>query len=432
MTYEEALHMIENTATFGGKPGLRRIRALCRRLGDPQDSMRVVHITGTNGKGSTAAMTASVLRSAGYRVGLFVSPYVDDFRERIQFDGDLIPKEDLVRELENLLPHIAALREQGFMHPTQFEMETAMAFSYFARRHCDYAVIEAGVGGLGDCTNIVTTTDAAVLTSISLDHTAVLGPTITDIARDKCGIIKEGCEVVTTPGQPEEALAVMREAAAAQQADLTIPDMDAVEILSRTLTGSRIRYRGQELYIPLAGEYQIRNAVTAAEVCQALIRRGAALTPEHIAQGISSARMPGRFETVREQPLCILDGGHNPGAIDALCRTLDESLDGRRLIVVMGMFADKDYTGCVRKIAARASTFIATSSGQPRSQEAQTLAGIAKTQCHDVAWNPDIRRACQVALRLAKPRDVILVSGSIYNIAPARAALTESFSGGEE
>ncbi len=424
MTYEEALSTIENTVSFGGKPGLRRIRALCARLGDPQDSMRIVHITGTNGKGSTAAMTASVLRCAGYRVGLFVSPYVDDFRERIQFDGALIPKEELVRELETLLPHIKALREQGFMHPTQFEMETAMAFDYFARKRCDFAVIEAGVGGRGDCTNIVKTTDVAVLTSISLDHTAVLGPTIRDIARDKCGILKPGCEAVTTPRQPEEALSVIRQAADAMDVPLTVPDMERVTLLSRSLTGSRIVYDGMELYVPMAGEYQIRNAITVAEVCRALARRGYRITPEIIADGIAAAVMPGRFETVRELPLCILDGGHNPGAIEALCRNLDESLDGRRLLVVMGMFADKDYRDCVKNIASRADVFIATSSGQPRSQEARTLADIAKQYCQDVNWNPDIRVACQVALSLAGPEDVILVCGSIYNIAPARAALT--------
>ena len=212
MTYNEALAYIESTVTFGGKPGLRRIRALCELLGNPQDKVRVVHITGTNGKGSTAAMTASILRRAGYRVGLFVSPYVDDFRERIQLDGELIPREDLVRDLEDMIPYINYLREQGFMHPTQFEMETAMAFSYFARKKCDIAVVEAGVGGLMDCTNIVRTTEVAVLTSISLDHTAVLGPTITDITQDKSGIIKEGCDTVITPGQPEEAVSVIRSA----------------------------------------------------------------------------------------------------------------------------------------------------------------------------------------------------------------------------
>ena len=426
MTYEEALNTIETTASFGAKPGLRRIRALCERLGNPQDRLRIVHITGTNGKGSTAAMTASVLRAAGYRVGLFVSPYVDDFRERIQMNGELIPKEDLVRQLEQLQPHIAALREQGFQHPTQFEMETAMAFSWFAEKQCDYAVIEAGVGGLMDCTNIVTTTDVAVLTSISLDHTAVLGPTVADIARDKSGIIKEGCETVITPAQPEDAVTVIKEEAARKNARLTVPDMEKTEVVKRTLTGSCVRYDGLTLEIPLAGEVQIRNAVTAAEVCRALVRRGAALTPAHIEAGIAAVHMPGRFETVRRVPLCVLDGGHNPGAIDALCRTLDEGLQGRRLIVIMGMFADKDYVSCVQKVASRADTFLATSSGQPRSQEARTLAGIAGRFCADVAWNPEIEGACRVALGLAKPKDVILVCGSIYNIAPARAALTRA------
>lgn len=426
MTYHEALAYIEGTVTFGGKPGLRRIRALCEQMGNPQDKVRVVHITGTNGKGSTAAMTASVLRRAGYRVGLFVSPYVDDFRERIQLDGALIPRDELVRELEDLLPQIAALRERGFMHPTQFEMETAMAFSYFARKKCDFAVVEAGVGGLMDCTNLVETTDVAVLTSISLDHTAVLGPTVADIARDKCGIIKDGCDTVITPYQPEKAVTMIETACRERGARLTVPDMARVEVLARTLTGSRIRYDGAELYVPLAGEYQIRNAVTVVEICRALARRGYAISPDAIAEGVSAAHMPGRFETVRNTPLCILDGGHNPGAIEALCRNLDETLGGKRLVVVMGMFADKDYVSCVKAIASRASLFIATSSGQPRSQEARTLAGIAKQYCRDVCWNPDVGVAARVALGLASHGDVILVCGSIYNIAPARAALTAS------
>ena len=423
MTYREALSYIESTVTFGGKPGLRRIRALCERMGNPQDRMRVVHITGTNGKGSTAAMTASVLRRAGYRVGMFVSPYVDDFRERIQLDGELIPRDDLVRELEMLIPHINALRERGFMHPTQFEMETAMAFSYFARKNCDFAVIEAGVGGAMDCTNILRTTDVAVLTSISLDHTAVLGPTVAEIAWDKSGIIKDGCETVITPYQPDEAVSVIETVCRQRGSNLTIPDMTHVEVLARTLTGSRVTYDGVELYVPMAGEYQVRNAVTVVEVCRALARRGYAVTQDAVVEGISAAHMPGRFETVRNTPLCILDGGHNPGAIEAVCRNLDESLGGRRLLAVMGMFADKDYRSCVQKVASRAGLFIATSSGQPRSQEARVLAGIAKQYCRDVSWNPDISVAARVALGLASHNDVILVCGSIYNIAPARAVL---------
>ena len=423
MTYREALTYIESTVTFGGKPGLRRIRALCELMGNPQDKVRVIHITGTNGKGSTAAMTASVLRQAGYHVGLFVSPYVDDFRERIQFDGELIPREDLVRELEEMIPYVNYLREQGFLHPTQFEMETAMAFSYFARKQCDFAVVEAGVGGLMDCTNVVKTTEVAVLTSISLDHTAVLGPTIADIALDKSGIIKDGCDTVITPLQPEEARTVIETACREHHARLTVPDMGRVMVQSRALSGSQVIYDGEELYIPLAGEYQIRNAVTVVEICRALQRRGFAIPKEAIAKGISMTRMPGRFETVRNTPLCILDGGHNPGAVEALCRNLDESLRGRRLIAIMGMFADKDFMSCVKNVASRADVFIATSSGQPRSQEARTLAGIAKRDCHEVYWNPDIETAARIALSLASYGDVILVCGSIYNIAPARAVL---------
>lgn len=423
MTYNEALTYIESAATFGSKPGLRRIRALCELMGNPQDKLRVIHITGTNGKGSTASMTASVLKKAGYRVGLFMSPYVYNFRERIQLDGEMISQNDLVRELEELIPYINYIREQGFMHPTGFEMETAIAFSYFARKKCDFAVIEVGIGGILDCTNIVTTTEVAVLTSISLDHTALLGPTIADIARDKSGIIKEGCDVVITPDQPEEAVQVIAAECISKNVKLTVPDMDKAQVISRSITDSYINYGGTELYIPVAGEYQIRNAVTVLEICRVLARRGFNITDEAVAEGISSVRIPGRFELVRNNPLCILDGGHNPGALEALCRNLDDTLNNRRLIVVMGMFADKDYTSCVEKIASRAGTFIATSSGQPRSQEAQTLAKVAGKYCTDVCWNPDIAAASKVALGLASNNDVILVCGSIYNIAPARAAL---------
>ena len=238
MTYEQAVSYIETIRTFGTKPGLRRVRALCARMGEPQDRLRAIHITGTNGKGSTASFIRAVLQEAGYTTGLYTSPYVDDFRERIQYNGELIPQEDLIEEVERADACVRTLKNLGYMQPGQFELETAMAFDYFARKNCDFAVIEVGVGGKNDCTNILKTTMAAVLTSISLDHTAALGPSVRDIAREKAGIIKPGGATVCIAGQHPDAVEEIQRAAVAVNSPLTLCSLDGVDLIRRDLDGT--------------------------------------------------------------------------------------------------------------------------------------------------------------------------------------------------
>lgn len=423
MTYEQAVSYIETIRTFGTKPGLRRVRALCARMGEPQDRLRAIHITGTNGKGSTASFIRAVLQEAGYTTGLFMSPYVDDFRERIQYNGELIPQEDLIEEVERADACVRTLKNLGYMQPGQFELETAMAFDYFARKNCDFAVIEVGVGGKNDCTNILKTTMAAVLTSISLDHTAALGPSVRDIAREKAGIIKPGGATVCIAGQHPDAVEEIQRAAVAVNSPLTLCSLDGVDLIRRDLDGTDFTYCGLNLRLRMPGMHQVKNAVCAVETMFALRAQGVQIPDAAIEAGIASVKAPGRQEALGSAPLCLLDGGHNPGAIGALTALLDETLGARRLITVMGMFADKDYAACVREIASRSTVFIASSSGQPRSQEAQVLAALAQRDCMQVYARVRIEDAVDLALKLALPGDVVLVCGSIYNIAPARAVI---------
>lgn len=423
MNYEETLAYIHSTLKFGSKPGLSRIRALMEASGNPQKKCAFVHITGTNGKGSTTMFTTNILREAGYRVGTFISPYVDDFRERMQIDGEMIPKDALCRQLEKLLPVIETIREQGHSQPTEFEIVTALALNWFADEGCDIVALEVGMGGRYDCTNVIDAPEAAVLTPISLDHIKILGNTVAEIARDKCGIIKPGCVCVTCFAQAADALEVIRADCQEKGVPLHIPDRSRVDLLESNLTGTLIDYDGLVLRVNMAGEHQIQNALTAVTVAQVLREHGYAITDEHIIRGIADTRFAGRLEIIRRNPLCLLDGGHNAACADVVAKALDDYLTGRRIITVMGMFADKDTAYCVPKIARRSDVFIATQCDMPRARDAHSLAQLAVGHCKDVHWNENISTACKIALELAQPQDVILVCGSLYILHEAREIL---------
>ncbi len=424
MTYEEALAYIHSTRNFGSKPGLTRIRALMEACGNPQKSVRFVHVTGTNGKGSTTTMIANILRDAGYRTGLFLSPYVDDFRERIQVSGEMIPHEALCEELERLIPAIRTIREQGHTHPTEFELVTALAFNWFAHSGCDIVALEVGLGGRLDCTNIIDAPEAAVFTPVSLDHTKLLGSTTAEIARDKAGIIKPGCDAVTCYGQDSAALAVLRSVCAEKGVRLHVPDADKLDLMSSVLGESKVEYDYFPLTVSMTGSHQIQNAVTAYFTALALRERGWTISDENIRSGIASTRFPGRLEIIRRQPLILLDGGHNPGGADAVAHTIDEYLSGRRIITVMGMCADKNTEYCIHEIARRSSVFIGTQSLIPRALPARDVANAAKGLCPSVNWNAEISKACRIAMELAAPGDVILVCGSLYILHDARVTFS--------
>lgn len=420
MTYQEAMDFINHIPHIGKRNGVNRVRPLLEKLGNPQQHLRFVHVAGTNGKGSTVAMTASVLRQAGLRVGMFISPYVEDFRERIQLDGQWISKEDLAEEVSTLAPLFRQLQQED-RAVTEFEFDTAMALHYFARKKCDMVVLEVGMGGKLDATNCIDAPDVSAIASISFDHTQYLGNTLAEIAGEKAGIIKMGSRVAIYPKEPEEAMEVIRKVCRQNSIQPNVPDLSRLEILSCGGEGSVIRYKGKQLHIPLLGEHQIYNALTVCAIFEELNAGGWDFDWETIQKGIGQARFEGRQEVICREPLCLVDGAHNPDGVDSLCRTIDRFFAGKQVTVVMGMLEDKDYAYSLSQLAQRASRFIAaTPQDTPRALPAGKAAEIAKSYCQRVEAVDDPAQAAFLAKSQAGAEDVVIACGSLYMIGYAK------------
>lgn len=373
MTYEEAIQKISSLLRFGIKPGLERMEKLLALLGNPQDSLKFVHVAGTNGKGSTCALLSSVLRKAGYRTGLFTSPYVSDFCERMQIDGEMIPHAALSRLVEQTIPFVEQMAESGEII-TEFELITVLALQWFAQRHCDLVVFEVGLGGRLDATNVIQTPLVSVITSISLDHTAILGDTVEKIAYEKCGIIKENGITVCYPEQPAEALAVIRQTAAQRHNRLVLSDMSSVTRLSANLTGTGLEYRGLLVSLPFLGAHQVKNAVTALAVIEVLRELGYQINDHSIEAGFSCASFPARLEVFYHTPLVLLDGAHNPGGTSALAQAVRDYLAGKNVVAVMGMLADKDVDTAIGNLNGLFSRVLTLAPENPRAMLAEELA----------------------------------------------------------
>jgi len=409
MTYPQALAYIHSLERFGIKPGLERVRLLCEALGNPQERLRCVHVAGTNGKGSTCAMLAEIARAAGYKTGLYTSPYVTDFRERMQIDGAMIPEADLCRWAA-LLRDIA----QKLPEPvTEFEFNTALAFAWFAEQRCDVVILEVGLGGRFDATNIIASPLCSVIMKISLDHTQVLGDTIAAIAREKCGIIKAHCPVVTTCEQPEEALAVIRESAP----DAVIPRTEECEIITSGIAGSHARLAGLEVFVPLLGRHMCFNALTAVHTARLL-----GWPDEAIQAGIARSKLPARMEVMSRDPLVLLDGGHNPDAARAISRFLGEFFPRQLISVLCGMMADKNAVEYLRILQPHVCRFIACAPTNPRALSAADLAGLARQAGYKkvaAAASPE------EALRLAACP--LMVCGSLYLAGEMRNSIASRY-----
>ncbi len=431
MTYEDALLFIHKTEKFGSKPGLSRIKALLGLLGNPEKACRCIHIAGTNGKGSTTALLSAMLEQAGYKTGMYISPYVTDFRERIRVNGEYIKKEELARQVEALLPLIDTLMKNGHIHPTEFEIITAIAFSYFAKKQCDFVVLETGLGGRFDATNAISSNEAAVITSISYDHMAILGDTLEKIAFEKCGILKKGSFLVTYPEQEREALDMIRLRAKEEGLPLIIPDIGEMSILKREIGKTRFRYKGFESDLSLMGDHQVKNAITAIETIWALQKRGRlSITDDEMARGISACVFEGRLEVLeadKGRPRVVFDGGHNPAGIAALAQAADTYFTGGKLHVMMGMLADKTYDTCIPMIAKRASRYIAVSPRNPRALCEKDNAQAAKKVCADVIAEHDFNKALTLALEGLDKGDTLLICGSLYLIADMRHIVFNRF-----
>ena len=411
MTAQEALEYIYSPARAGA-PSLAAMRAVMARLGDVQNSLRFVHVAGTNGKGSTAAMLASVLRAAGYRTGLFTSPHLLRFSERIRVNGAEIPDADLAAAAERVR---AAETESGETL-TVFERTTAAALLHFAAQRCDIVVLEVGLGGRFDATNIIESPDCAVITNIGLDHTALLGDTVELIAREKAGIIKPGCAVAMYEPEQDSVAAEVAAVCRDVGASLRIADFDEIEVLEDGLEGQTFCYCDDTpLRIPLAGDHQARNAAVALEAVEILRERGwKKLTDAAVEAGLAAVRWPARFELAAREPDFIIDGGHNPQCAAAIAENLDYYFPDTRRVLLLGMLADKDAAGFCAALAPAADAFVCVAPESPRALPAAALAALLAPYGKPVVCCASAAEAAETARRAAGRRGMVCAAGSLY------------------
>lgn len=416
MNITEALTYIHSVCWKGSIPGLSRTQELLHRMGNPEKQLKFVHIAGTNGKGSTAAMTASILRKAGYCTGLYTSPFLFRFNERMNVDGVDIEDEELAEITEFVKPHAEAMAD----HPTEFELVTAIAMEYFARRHCDIVVLEVGMGGELDSTNVIDPPEVAVICNLGLDHTEVLGNTLEEIAKAKAGIIKPGCTAVLYRGTPSVE-AVFEKTCNAQGVALHKADFDALTARSHSFAGQVFDFGPRlALQIPLLGAHQLRNAAVVLTVVDCLIQRGWKISEEQIRDGLRDVVWPGRFELLRMHPDVIVDGGHNPQCLEALAQNVRDYLDGREITALTGVMADKDYTHMYETMAPLVTRFVTVTPDNPRAMAADALKEILTPFGKPVTACPSVPQGVEEALRQAGPQGLVLAFGSLYMVGDVR------------
>lgn len=406
MEYEEALRVLHAADWKGSRPGLERIAELLRRLGHPERRLRILHVAGTNGKGSVCAMLASILTAAGFRTGLFTSPCLTDLREQLQCDGEPISEAALADVTAQLLPELDAMPDS----PTAFERLTAAALLWFSQCGCEVAVLEAGMGGALDATNAVQSKALAVLTHIGLDHTAYLGDTLEEIAAAKAGIVTPGCDCVMYPAAAS-VQAVVEAACKAQSVPLTIAVPARLHPSKNDLTGQRLTDGTHYYPLPLLGAHQRDNAALVLAAVDVLRKRGWDIPHKAVCEGLARVRWHGRFEVVRTAPLFLLDGGHNAQGIEALCRALDDYLPGHKLRILTGVLADKDYPAMYARLAPYAAEFLCLTPDNPRALPADALAAHLARYGRPVSVPPSVEAAVAKALSGTAP---VLACGSLY------------------
>lgn len=422
MNVNEAIEYIHSVCWKGSIPGLSRTRKLLELMGNPQDQLKYVHIAGTNGKGSTAAMTASILQKAGYRTGLYTSPYIYRFNERMQINGEQISDTELTEITAWVKPFADSMEES----PTEFELVSCIAFEYFKRNHCDIVVLEVGMGGALDSTNIISVPEVAVITNIGLDHTDYLGSTVEEIARTKAGIFKEGGNAVVYRGTPSVE-AVFEEVCAQKGVSLTKADFAGLRRIRHSLEGQVFDCGSRRaLELPLLGEHQLHNAAVVLAVTDVLIERGWNISEENIREGLRSVSWPGRFDIMGHDPLFIIDGGHNPQCIEALVKNIGDYLADKTVIALTGVLADKDYGEMFRPMFPLIRQFVCITPPNPRKLEAAELAGYLRARGANAVSCDSIPEGVKTAMKLAGKDGAVLCFGSLYSIGSIRDALYET------
>lgn len=421
MNVNEALEYIHSVCWKGSIPGLSRTQNLLSLMGNPEKKLKFVHIAGTNGKGSTAAMTASILQKAGYRTGLYTSPYIYRFHERMQVNGVQISDEDLAAVTEWVKPLAQSMEEK----PTEFELVCCIAFEYFLRQNCDIVVLEVGMGGAFDATNVIEVPEVAVITNIGLDHTEVLGDTLEAIAETKAGIFKEGGNAVVYRGTPSVE-AVFEKICDQRHLSLKKADFDSLVLHSHGLEGQIFDCGDRKnLELPLLGSHQLKNAAVVLSIIDTLIQRGWNISEQNIRDGLHDVQWPGRFDIVGRDPLFIIDGGHNPQCFEALIKNIQDYLQGKTIIALTGVLADKDYADMYRPIMPYIQQFVCITPPNPRKLDADQLAAFLRQAGATATPCDTIEEGVRKAIALAEKKGVVLCFGSLYTIGSVRDALLE-------
>ena len=410
MNYDEALSYIHSVSWKGSVPGLGRTQELLRKLGNPEKGLKFIHIAGTNGKGSTAAMLSSILEEAGYTVGLYTSPFINRFNERMQVNHQCIDDGELAELTDYVRPFADSMADS----PTEFELITAIGMEFFRRHRCDIVVLEVGMGGALDSTNVIDTPEVAVITAMGFDHTKELGNTMTEIASAKAGIIKPHGDVVIY-GQNPEAEAVFEKAAAEQHSTLSRPDYSQLVPGDFSLEGQSFSYKGwKDLRIPLVGLYQLNNAAVVLTAVEVLRKKGWAISDEAVRSGLQSTRWPARFEVLHHAPVFIVDGGHNPHGIRATAESLERIFPGQKFVFITGVMADKDVEHILGLIVPLARRFYTVTPNNPRSMQADVLAQRIQAMGAEAIPCQSIPQAVQAAMAFAGTGGVVCALGSLY------------------
>lgn len=417
MNYSQAMEYMEKVNGLGSVPGLASVTELCRRLSNPQDQLKFVHIAGTNGKGSTLAYVSTVLSEAGYRVGRYSSPAVFDYRERFQINGKMISKQALSKYLTLVAEKADAMEAEGLPHSTAFEIETALAFLFFLDKKCDIVILETGMGGLSDATNLIKTTLVCAFTSISMDHMQYLGKTLAEIAKHKAGILKPGSRAVSVRQKPE-AEAVLRQACEEKKVDFLVADAADATKVKYGFDKQKFSYAGyRDLIISLAGRWQIENAVLAVKVLQVLNDMGFPVREEALRKGLRETVWRGRYTVLGRRPLFIIDGAHNADASEKLAATIEQDFQGKQIIFIMGILRDKEYEKIICNTAGLADQIITVAApGNPRAMSSYELAKEIRRlepEFENVTAADSLEEAVEMAYLFAAKDSVIIAFGSL-------------------
>lgn len=427
-SFQKAIEYIYNLNKYGIKLGLKNISYLLSLFDNPHLKTKVIHVAGTNGKGSTSAIIYSILQKFNYKVGLYTSPHLVDFQERMRINGEFITREEVCSLLKRMKPAINKVAHtEGYQHPTFFEVITAMAFLYFYEKKTDFAVIEVGLGGRLDATNVCQP-EVSVLTHIDFDHMDKLGSTLAQIAGEKAAIIKENTPVVSARQLPEAAQVISKIAQDKKAPLYCYGKKFNTTLISSSLEGNYFHYSGiynkiDNLFIPLAGEFQLENSALAVATVELLAKMGFEIGQEKIIEGVKSSQWPGRFEIVREKPLIILDGAHNPNGVSQFITNLKKLVPDKRIIAILGVFQDKDFPAIVKIIVPKVDQVILTMADNLRATPTALLAKEAKDYIKQerITETDNVATAIRKAMQIAQEDEVICITGSLYTVGEAKA-----------